>query len=136
MKVAGLILDSGLMELKSLPVVQQMSNVIPNGSQILSIFPDPLGSYDKLAVVTCPVLSLHSLQDEVVPYAQAQECHNRLVNCKQKTLKGFAQSGHNDVISRHMARASARRPFSSRDGAAGTCPQKRRTRDELLSCRR
>lgn len=92
------------MELKSLPVVQSMSNMIPNGSQILSIFPDPLGSYDKLSVVTCPVLIMHSQQDEVVPFAQAQECHKRLTSCKQKTLRCFPNSGHNDVISRHMVR--------------------------------
>ena len=33
--MAGLVLDSGLMELKSLPMVQQMSAIIPNGPQIL-----------------------------------------------------------------------------------------------------
>lgn len=90
------------MELKSLPVVQNMSNVIPNGGQILSMFPDPMGSYDKLSAIQCPVLIMHSERDEVVPIAQARECFARLTG-KQKVLKAFQQSGHNDVITRHTA---------------------------------
>jgi len=97
----GLIVESGLMDINSLPMVQQMSFMLPGGPALLTHLPDPLGTLDKLERVTIPALVMHGDQDEIVPVSQGQECHSRITSA-EKTLKIFAGAGHNNVQSSHQ----------------------------------
>jgi len=98
----GVVIESGLMDIKGLPMVQQMSMFLPGGPGLLAQLPDPLGSLDKLPSVTLPALVIHGDQDEIVPVTQGQKCHE-LLKSEDKILKIFEGAGHNDVQSSHGA---------------------------------
>ena len=91
------------MDVRALPLVAQLSGMLGDGAaDALRSLPDPLGSLDKLRHVTCPLLVLHSEADEIVPFAQAQSCHQASA-AADKTLHRFANSGHNDIVAKHAA---------------------------------
>jgi len=96
----GLIVESGLMDIRSLPLVQQMSFMLPGGPELLKQLPDPLGTLDKLANVVLPTLVMHGDQDEIVPVDQGHKCHDG-IKAEAKTLHIFAGAGHNDVQAMH-----------------------------------
>jgi len=104
-KVHGLIIDSGLMSIKRLPMVsmfgQQMFGL--QGAQMLQMVPEPFDTVGKLKAVGCPTLVMHGDMDEIVPYEHGVECHAKCAT-SQKTMKQWAGAGHNNV---HMMFGSA-----------------------------
>ena len=85
------------MDVRALPLVAQMAAMMGDGAaDALRTLPDPLGSLDKLRRITCPLLVLHSEADEIVPFSQAQSCHQASA-AADKTLHRFVSSGHNDI---------------------------------------
>ena len=102
--LSGLVCDSGLMDVRALPLVAQIAGMVgPAAAEALRVLPDPMASLDKLRRVTCPLLVLHSEADEIVPFSQARSC---LQACEaaDKMLHTFKDgSGHNDIVARHHA---------------------------------
>eukprot|EP00933_Yihiella_yeosuensis_P042718 TRINITY_DN37382_c0_g1_i2.p1 TRINITY_DN37382_c0_g1~~TRINITY_DN37382_c0_g1_i2.p1 ORF type:complete len:420 (+),score=69.36 TRINITY_DN37382_c0_g1_i2:83-1261(+) len=97
-KIHGLIVDSGLMSIKQLPMVSMMAPMVFAGNpQMFQQLPEPFDTLGKLAGVACPALIMHGDQDEIVPYSQAQQCHDRLA-CQQKKLQCWKQGGHNNIL--------------------------------------
>ena len=90
------------MDVRALPLVAQLSGMLGEGAaDALRTLPDPLGSLDKLRRITCPLLVLHSEADEIVPFSQAQSCYQASA-AAEKVLHRFTNSGHNDIVPKHM----------------------------------
>jgi len=97
--VYGLIVDSGLMSIKQLPMVEMLAPQVL-GPQAAMIFPnlkEPFDTYGKLASVSCPTLIMHGEMDEIVPIAQGQQCHERCASAEKKLLR-WPTARHNDVL--------------------------------------
>jgi len=93
----GVIIESGLMDIKSLGMVQMLGMMMPGAAQLLGpAAPDPLGTMGKLPSLTLPALILHGQKDEIVPVKQSQNCHDGIAS-ETKTLRIFEDAGHNDV---------------------------------------
>eukprot|EP00300_Choanocystis_sp_HF-7_P021869 c20974_g1_i1.p1 GENE.c20974_g1_i1~~c20974_g1_i1.p1 ORF type:complete len:318 (+),score=51.67 c20974_g1_i1:1-954(+) len=92
-QLSGVILESGLMDIKGLPFVQQMAMANP---QMLAMLPDPIQSLRKAEGITDPVLILHGTEDEIIPYNQAEQCY-RAIASKTKQLKRVVGATHNDL---------------------------------------
>ena len=63
------MLDSGLLDVRSLPMVANMAAMLGFGADLLSALPDPLGTEAKLARVTCPLLVRLSRRGAVIAAA-------------------------------------------------------------------
>ena len=99
----GLVVDSGLLDIRSLPMVAQMAAMMGIGKEMLGALPDPLSSERKLRGIAAPLLVLHSEADEIIPFAQAEACL-RAAGSVQKQLHKFGDgSAHNDIVMRHTA---------------------------------
>ena len=100
----GLVCDSGLMDVRALPLVAQLAGMLgPGAADALRLLPDPLASLDKLRRVTCPLLVLHSEADEIVPFSQGQSCLQACA-AADKMIHAFKDgSGHNDILAKHRA---------------------------------
>jgi len=96
--IHGLVVDSGLMAVKQLPMVQQIAPQLlgPQGTQMLGALKEPVSTLSKLSAVGCPTLVMHGIKDEIVPVSQGVECHDKLP-CAQKTLRQWENATHNDV---------------------------------------
>jgi pimeloyl-ACP methyl ester carboxylesterase len=98
------VLDSALMDLRALPMVHQMSSMLgPQGASMLQMLPDPLPALSALSRVSCPLLILHSREDAVIPFAQAEHAL-RAAGSQAKQLQAFTGCGHNDLAVRHTQR--------------------------------
>lgn len=97
-EVNGLVIDSGLMALKEIPIVEMMAPQVlgPNSAQLFQQLKEPFDNYGKLSRIGCPVLVMHGMRDEIVPYAQGVRCHERCVS-PDKKLRTWESAGHNDV---------------------------------------
>jgi hypothetical protein len=95
-KFHGLVVDSGLMSVKGLPMVAQMGPMLMGGPQMFAALPEPFDTLGKLPMISCPALVMHGRRDEIVPYSQAVECH-KLCAGQDKVFKEWANAGHNDV---------------------------------------
>lgn len=96
-KFHGLIVDSGLMSVKGLPMVASMGPAFVGGPDAFAALKEPFDTLGSLAAVSCPLLVMHGRRDEIVPYSQAEECHNRCRG-QDKVLKAWDTAGHNDVL--------------------------------------
>jgi alpha-beta hydrolase superfamily lysophospholipase len=110
-KVHGLIVESGLMSVKRLPMVSALLPTLGQqllgdkmgalaagfGGGVLEMLPEPFATLDKMAAVSCPTLVMHGDKDEIVPIQQGIECYEKCAS-NQKVLKRWAQAGHNDII--------------------------------------
>lgn len=97
-KFHGLIVDSGLMSIKQLPMVQMMAPLLfGQNPGMFEMIKEPFDTPGKMATIACPVLVTHGDQDEIVPYAQAVQCHERAA-AAQKKLVTFPGAGHNNVL--------------------------------------
>eukprot|EP00929_Paragymnodinium_shiwhaense_P002134 TRINITY_DN102330_c0_g1_i1.p1 TRINITY_DN102330_c0_g1~~TRINITY_DN102330_c0_g1_i1.p1 ORF type:complete len:426 (-),score=66.92 TRINITY_DN102330_c0_g1_i1:128-1405(-) len=96
-RVHGLIVDSGLMSIKELPMVKQMAPMVLGSPDALNALPDPHDTVLKLGAVSCPALVMHGHRDEIVPFAQGELCHSSVASL-DKTFKAWASAGHNDVL--------------------------------------
>lgn len=97
--VHGLVVDSGLMSIKQLPMVQQIAPQIlpgPQGLQMLASLKEPVSTLQKLSAIGCPLLVMHGIKDEIVPISQGVECHEKCPT-SQKTLRQWENATHNDV---------------------------------------
>jgi len=92
----GVIVESGLMDIKTLPMVQQMSFMLPGGPALLGELPDPLGTLGKLDTITIPALVLHGDRDEIVPVDQGRACFAGIAS-EDKTCKIFEGGDHNSL---------------------------------------
>lgn len=96
--VYGLIVDSGLMSVKQLPMVAMLAPQVL-GKDAAALFPalkEPFDTLGKLAAVSCPTLVMHGDQDEIVPIAQGVQCHERCASVDKK-LRRWPTAGHNNV---------------------------------------
>jgi len=95
--IHGLVVDSGLMSIKQLPLVQQFAPMLFGGDMSKwEQLREPFDTLGKLAAVSCPVLVMHGDKDEIVPLAQAQQCHAKCA-AQQKKLQVWPGAGHNNV---------------------------------------
>jgi alpha-beta hydrolase superfamily lysophospholipase len=96
-KVHGLVVDSGLMSIKGLPMVATMGPMFLGGPDVFAALAEPFDTLGSMEAVSCPLLVMHGKNDEIVPFAQAQQC---LAKCQggQKVFKGWENAGHNDVL--------------------------------------
>ena len=92
----GCVIESGLMDIKSLPMVMQMSFMLPGGPALLQNLPDPLGTLGKLGEVTIPLLVIHGDHDEIVPVSQGQQCHDDAAS-EDKAIEIFENGDHNGL---------------------------------------
>lgn len=106
--VCGLVCDSGLMSIASLPMVLQLGSTFlgPQAATTLAALPDPMAASVgettllKAQTVSCPALVLHGDTDEIVPFVQGKECYAQL-GSSDKTFECFPMAGHNDVLMKH-----------------------------------
>jgi len=97
--IHGLVVDSGLMSVKGLPMVQMLAPQLlgPQGAQMLAALQEPFDTLGKLSSIGCPTLVMHGIKDEIVPVSQGVECHRR-VPTPQKTIRQWENATHNDVF--------------------------------------
>jgi len=95
-KIHGLVVDSGLMSIKGLPMVAQMGPMLLGGPEKFAQLKEPFDTLGKLAAVSCPLLVMHGAKDEIVPFSQAEACASRCPS-RDKTAKRWDTAGHNDV---------------------------------------
>jgi len=98
--VYGLIVDSGLMSIKQLPMVAMLAPQVL-GPQASALFPkinEPFDTFGKLASLSCPTLVMHGDQDEIVPVNQGVQCHECCASPDKKLLR-WPLAHHNDVLS-------------------------------------
>jgi len=95
----GLVVDSGLMSIKQLPMVEMIAPQLLGaaGAGILKSLKEPFDTLGKLPAVGCPTLVMHGIRDEIVPLAQGVECHKRIPTNK-KTIRQWENATHNDVL--------------------------------------
>lgn len=95
-KFHGLVVDSGLMSLKGLPMVASMGPMVVGGPENFRNLKEPFDTLGSLSAVSCPLLVMHGKKDEIVPFSQAVDCHARCPS-QDKVLKEWEVAGHNDV---------------------------------------
>mmetsp|Transcript_25701 Transcript_25701/g.45599 ORF Transcript_25701/g.45599 Transcript_25701/m.45599 type:complete len:409 (-) Transcript_25701:50-1276(-) len=96
-KIHGLVVDSGLMSIKQLPMVAMMAPMVfAQNPRMFETLPEPFDTFGKLAAVSCPTLVMHGDKDEIVPYAQATQCHEKIA-AQQKKLQCWTGAMHNNV---------------------------------------
>lgn len=74
----------------------------PQCAELLPKVKEPMDTYNKLGAISCPLLVMHGQNDEIVPCAQGQRCHE-IVQCQDKKLRVWPGAGHNDVLMRNMS---------------------------------
>eukprot|EP01062_Namystynia_karyoxenos_P069783 TRINITY_DN65245_c0_g1_i1.p1 TRINITY_DN65245_c0_g1~~TRINITY_DN65245_c0_g1_i1.p1 ORF type:complete len:382 (+),score=120.07 TRINITY_DN65245_c0_g1_i1:106-1146(+) len=95
----GLIVDSGLMSVKQLPMAAMMATMLgPQGPALFQALPEPFDTLPKLPSVHCPALVMHGDRDEIVPVQQAVSCDAQLTVSVDKTFRRWPGAGHNDVL--------------------------------------
>eukprot|EP00747_Dinoflagellata_sp_TGD_P169672 gnl/TRDRNA2_/TRDRNA2_199251_c0_seq1.p1 gnl/TRDRNA2_/TRDRNA2_199251_c0~~gnl/TRDRNA2_/TRDRNA2_199251_c0_seq1.p1 ORF type:complete len:334 (+),score=52.53 gnl/TRDRNA2_/TRDRNA2_199251_c0_seq1:68-1069(+) len=95
-RIAGLVLESGIVSIKELPMVAQLGLMMPDVFQMMSQQPDPLGNLAKLKQISCPTLFIHGDQDEMIPVKQAIEAHKTCRSVVKKLVR-YPQGHHNDI---------------------------------------
>lgn len=97
-KFHGLVVDSGLMSIKKLPLVAQMAPQVfgPNADMMMQLLPEPFDTIGKLPLLACPTVVMHGEQDNIVPCQQGALCHDKC-GSDQKKIRTFKEAGHNDV---------------------------------------
>ena len=98
--IKAVVLDSGLQTLKDLPMIAPLTQMMgPAAGNMLAMVPEPIGTLDKMAKLTQPVLLIHGSSDEIIPYAHATRA---LAACSSqwKKLQTVNDAGHNDVHQR------------------------------------
>lgn len=96
-KIHGLVVDSGLMSIKTLPTVQMLAPMVfASNPQAFQMLEEPFDTLGKLLSVSCPTLVMHGDKDEIVPYTQATQCHEKLAS-SQKKLRCWEGAMHNNV---------------------------------------
>jgi pimeloyl-ACP methyl ester carboxylesterase len=96
----GLVLESGLTVITKLPMVQQMSMMLPGGAGLVNSIPDIFEQCKKLRTLAMPVLVLHGEEDEIVPVSQGQDMYNAATSSRNRRIRRFPNAGHNDLV--HM----------------------------------
>ena len=97
------MLDSGLFDIASLPIVNLLLATLPPDMVAAARSSLPFDSLASAARVRCPVLAFHSAADEIVPAEQARRFIAACCSA-DKTLELLDRSGHNDVWLHHGAR--------------------------------
>lgn len=96
-KVHGLIVDSGLMSVKTLPSAEMLGMMLFQGNPgAFQALPEPFDTLGKLRTVACPALVMHGDQDEIVPHKQAIQCNEKLASPDKKFVT-FPGGGHNNI---------------------------------------
>lgn len=94
----GLIVESGLMSIKTMPMVQMMATQMlgPQAPQIFGAISEPNDTFGKMSIVACPTLLMHGKADDMIPVKQAEDAFAKCP-ATQKRLKTWERAGHNDV---------------------------------------
>lgn len=97
--IRGLIVESGLVDIKGLPMVQQMLNMMMGhqASGMLALLPEPVGSLKKATKINVPVLIIHGTNDEIIPYQHAQKLLDGCTTAPSRHLETVQNGGHNDI---------------------------------------
>eukprot|EP00930_Biecheleria_cincta_P057014 TRINITY_DN43020_c0_g1_i1.p1 TRINITY_DN43020_c0_g1~~TRINITY_DN43020_c0_g1_i1.p1 ORF type:complete len:324 (-),score=59.58 TRINITY_DN43020_c0_g1_i1:380-1351(-) len=95
-RVGALVVESGVMDLLKLPMVQQLGLMMPQILQALKAEPSPLHTLEEMRKVTVPTLVIHGEQDEISPVEQAVACY-RACGSQAKKLLRLPRCGHNDI---------------------------------------
>jgi len=103
-RIHGLILDSGMMSIKQMPMVQMIAQQMlgPQGMQMIQQMEEPTDVFSKLPAIACPLLVMHGEKDEMIPVKQGIDCFERCQS-QQKTIRQWERAGHNDVLVFYMA---------------------------------
>jgi hypothetical protein len=130
-KIAGVVVESGVVSLLELPMVRQLGAMMPEILQALSSEPDPIGSIDKLRHISMPALFIHGDQDEISPVSQAVKAHKACSSSVKKLVR-YPRCHHNDL---HVV--AGRNYFKElalmRQVAAGDVPAEALTETEVQS---
>jgi len=94
--ISGVCLDAGLQTLKDLPMIAPLMQMIPNAEMMIQMVPEPIGTLDKCARVTQPILFIHGTVDEIIPHAHAVKAHG-VCPAAWKRLQSVPGAGHNDL---------------------------------------
>eukprot|EP00927_Polykrikos_kofoidii_P067670 TRINITY_DN63118_c0_g1_i1.p1 TRINITY_DN63118_c0_g1~~TRINITY_DN63118_c0_g1_i1.p1 ORF type:complete len:361 (+),score=58.34 TRINITY_DN63118_c0_g1_i1:63-1145(+) len=105
-KIHGLIVDSGLMSLKGLPMVAMMGPMVLGSPEAFSSLAEPFDTLGSMRAISCPTLVMHGKRDEIVPFSQGADCHERCQS-QDKTLKAWDNATHNDVYVNYAAEWAA-----------------------------
>eukprot|EP00658_Telonema_sp_P-2_P003951 TRINITY_DN11481_c0_g1_i16.p1 TRINITY_DN11481_c0_g1~~TRINITY_DN11481_c0_g1_i16.p1 ORF type:complete len:287 (+),score=47.43 TRINITY_DN11481_c0_g1_i16:189-1049(+) len=95
----GLVIESGFAGLKTLPIAAPL---VMMGDTI----PEPFDNSGKLVNCTLPVLVMHGDQDQIVPFAHAEQ-NMKHCGSRRKQLVTFRGAGHNDILARDATKYAA-----------------------------
>mmetsp|Transcript_21442 Transcript_21442/g.49923 ORF Transcript_21442/g.49923 Transcript_21442/m.49923 type:complete len:422 (-) Transcript_21442:132-1397(-) len=101
-QIHGLVVESGLMSVKGLPMVSTLGPTICGGVEGFLQLKEPFDTLGSLAAVSCPTLIFHGTQDEIVPFSQGIDCASRCAS-QDKTFKEFKDTGHNNLLMLHQS---------------------------------
>lgn len=94
--ISALVVESGVMSLMDLPMVQQLGMMMPQILHALQAEPCPLQTLAEMRQVTVPTLIIHGERDEISPVDQAITAH-KACNSSAKKLVRYPRCHHNDV---------------------------------------
>eukprot|EP00298_Acanthocystis_sp_HF-20_P003898 c14254_g1_i1.p1 GENE.c14254_g1_i1~~c14254_g1_i1.p1 ORF type:complete len:313 (+),score=141.70 c14254_g1_i1:35-973(+) len=96
-KFIGIIFESGLVDIKSIPMVYDLAkSFMPQVAAAWDSVPDPLRILEKISKISAPLLIIHGRLDELIPFNQAEKCLSTATT-KTKRLHEVKEAGHNDV---------------------------------------
>lgn len=93
--VSALIMESGVVNLLELPMVQQVGRMMPELLQMLASAECPLTTLEELRRVSVPTLIIHGDNDEISPVEQAVAAHKACQSSVKKLVRYPAK--HNDL---------------------------------------
>lgn len=98
---SGLMIENGIHDLMSIPMVNAFSTMMPGASQLLEHIQDPFNHIVKLGELSIPFMVLHSMRDEITPLAQGKALYASAHSTPFRHLQVFPDVGHNDLL-RHF----------------------------------
>lgn len=95
-RVAALLVESGMISILDLPMVEQLGMMMPEMLQMLRMQPEPIGSMEKLKQMAVPAVFLHGDRDEMIPVGHIIKAH-RACSSHAKKIVRYPRAGHNDL---------------------------------------
>jgi len=102
-RFTGIILESPMLDLRDLPIVQQVAASLPGGAPLINSLQDPFhpGTMQKLVKVKLPSLFIHGEIDDLIPITQSLKGFS-LMTVEERKFKRFARAGHNDLLYHYL----------------------------------
>lgn len=98
-EISALVVESGVMSVLELPMVQSLGSMMPQMLQVLAAAPCPLNTLAEMRQVTLPTLVIHGDLDEISPVSQAEKAFGACAS-EHKRLARYRGCHHNDVRAR------------------------------------